>query len=149
VVHALPEGINSRIGEDGAKLSGGQRQRLGLARALYGAPRLLVLDEPNANLDEAGDKNLIELLASLKQQGLTIIVITHRTNLLAVVDKLLVLRDGATAAFGPRDEVMQAMRQAAAKQAAVAGKGTPAGSRPAPGADARPGAAPGQTGVSA
>ena len=117
VVNALEQGMDTRIGEDGAVLSGGQRQRLGLARALYGAPRLLVLDEPNANLDEAGDKGLIELIKHLKTQGMTILVITHRTNLLAAVDNILLLREGAVAAFGPKDDVMQAMRQAAEKQA--------------------------------
>jgi ATP-binding cassette subfamily C exporter for protease/lipase len=117
VVNALEQGMDTRIGEDGAVLSGGQRQRLGLARALYGAPRLLVLDEPNANLDEAGDKGLIELIKHLKTQGMTILVITHRTNLLAAVDNILLLREGVVAAFGPKDDVMQAMRQAAEKQA--------------------------------
>lgn len=144
VIQALPEGMNTRIGEDGAVLSGGQRQRLGLARALYGAPRLLVLDEPNANLDEAGDKGLIDLLTYLKGQGMTILVITHRTNLLAVVDKILLLRDGTTAAWGPRDEVFNAMRQAAAKAAQQA-KGGPPQVRP-PAQPAHPAAAAGSTG---
>lgn len=142
-VAALPEGVNTRIGEDGAVLSGGQRQRLGLARALYGAPRLLVLDEPNANLDEAGDKGLLELLAHLKTQGVTTLVVTHRSNLLAVADKLLVLRDGAVAGFGPRDEVLQALQQAAQRQLqAAAPPGAPA-ARPLPPRPAAPPSAPG------
>lgn len=112
LIEALPEGFDTRIGEDGAVLSGGQRQRLGLARAIYGDPKLIVLDEPNASLDEAGEKALLALLMNLKQQGATVVAITHRNSLLAAADKLLVLKEGQTALFGPRDEVLAALKKA-------------------------------------
>ncbi|MBH9578022.1 type I secretion system permease/ATPase [Inhella sp. 1Y17] len=112
MIEALPEGFDTRIGEEGAVLSGGQRQRLGLARALYGNPKLVVLDEPNASLDEAGEKSLLALLMNLKQQGTTVLAITHRTTLLPAADKLLVLNEGQAAMFGPRDEVLAALKKA-------------------------------------
>lgn len=111
-IAALPEGLNTRIGEEGAVLSGGQRQRLGLARALYGEPSLVVLDEPNSSLDEAGDQQLLATLNHLKARGATIIAITHRTSMLPAANRLLVLNDGQVAAFGPRDEVLAALKKA-------------------------------------
>lgn len=113
LIESLPDGYESRIGDDGAFLSGGQRQRVGLARAIYGDPQLLVLDEPNASLDEAGEQSLLAVLSQLKARGATVVVISHRSNLLTVADKLLVLRDGQVALFGPKDEVMEAMQKAA------------------------------------
>lgn len=108
----LPQGFDTRIGEDGAVLSGGQRQRLALARAIYGDPKFLVLDEPNASLDEAGEKALQQLLLDLKSRGVTTVAITHRATLLASADKVVVLSDGQVAMFGPRDEVLAQLKKA-------------------------------------
>jgi ATP-binding cassette subfamily C exporter for protease/lipase len=116
LIESLPAGYDTLIGEEGAILSGGQRQRLGIARALYGDPQLVVLDEPNASLDVEGDKMLLNLLMQLKKRGATVVVITHRTSLLPAMDRLLVLTDGRAAMFGARDEVLAAMREAAAKR---------------------------------
>jgi PrtD family type I secretion system ABC transporter len=102
----LPKGYDTDVGEAGAALSPGQRQRVALARALYGEPRLVVLDEPNANLDADGDEALLRSLRGLKEDGVTVVVIAHRPSLLGGVDKLLVLKEGAAELFGPRAEVM-------------------------------------------
>jgi ATP-binding cassette subfamily C exporter for protease/lipase len=117
VVDALPLGAASPIGDNGAILSGGQRQRVGLARAIYRLPRLIVLDEPNSSLDEAGERDLLQVIAMLKSQGCTVVVITHRTSVLPVVDRMLVLADGQVRLFGPRDEVMARLRGVTAQPA--------------------------------
>lgn len=109
---ALPGGYDARIGDEGCFLSGGQRQRVGLARAIYGDPRFVVLDEPNSSLDEAGEQALLQSLLMLKSRGTTLVVITHRTSVLPVADAMLVLRDGQVAAYGPRDEVLAALSKA-------------------------------------
>ena len=111
LIMSMPQGYNSPIGRDGAMLSGGQRQRVGLARALYGKPVFVVLDEPNSSLDEAGDLALANAIAALKQLGTTFVVMTHRTSVLGVADKMLIMRDGAQQAFGPRDEVLAALQK--------------------------------------
>ncbi len=105
----FPSGYDTQIGEGGSALSGGQKQRLGIARALYGSPNLVVLDEPNSNLDDAGEGALVSTIKELKNLGKTVIVITHRPNVLQVVDKLLVMNEGSVMAYGPRDEVLQTL----------------------------------------
>ena len=131
----LPTGYDTPLGTDGSNLSGGQRQRIGLARALYGDPSFIVLDEPNSNLDDSGERALVEAIKALKAAGKTVVLITHRMSTLSVVDKVAVLADGVLAAFGPRDEVLKAL------QAQAAG-GAPLRRLPAAGgAAARPGVA--------
>src|SRR5690606_18380670 len=103
----LPQGYDSRLGTDGASLSGGQKQRVALARALYGDPSLVVLDEPNSNLDDVGEAALIQAMHDLRERGTTVILITHRMNILNAVDKLLVLREGALVMYGMREEVLK------------------------------------------
>ena len=113
----MPLGYETPIGEGGATLSGGQRQRIALARALYGNPALVVLDEPNANLDDAGDAALIAALRALKEERCTVFVMTHRINVLAVVDAVMVMAGGTIQSFGPRDTVMKALRPPAEPRA--------------------------------
>ncbi|MGA0805823.1 MAG: type I secretion system permease/ATPase, partial [Pseudohongiellaceae bacterium] len=108
----LPEGYDTIISGSGGVLSGGQRQRIGLARAIYGNPKLVVLDEPNSNLDDQGERELVAAMLRIKAAGCTVLVISHRTMILGSVDKLLVLKDGNTIAFGPRDQVLAAIKQA-------------------------------------
>lgn len=109
----FPAGYDTPIGVSGGFLSGGQRQRIALARALYGHPALIVLDEPNASLDDAGEAALVQAVQSLKKEGCTVVLITHRTSIISAVDKILLLREGQVAAFGPRDDVLSAMVNAA------------------------------------
>ncbi|MDC0413755.1 type I secretion system permease/ATPase [Gammaproteobacteria bacterium] len=105
----LPQGYDTVIGGSGGILSGGQRQRIGLARAIYGSPKYLVLDEPNSNLDDQGERELVQAIQRIKAEGATVIIITHRTMVLQCVDKILVMRDGAASHFGPRDQVLAAL----------------------------------------
>jgi ATP-binding cassette subfamily C exporter for protease/lipase len=113
----FPKGYDTPTGEAGNLLSGGQRQRIGLARAIYGNPQLIVLDEPNANLDDVGEMALYQTVQLLKNQGKTVFLITHRPNALAVADRILLLQDGRVMASGPRDGVIAALQ--AQKQASV------------------------------
>jgi len=106
MVQAMPGGYNTQIGEGGTALSGGQRQRIGLARALYGKPAYIILDEPNASLDADGEAALLSAIQQLRQEGSTVVLITHKTNILATVDKILVLSHGQVAGFGSRDEIL-------------------------------------------
>ena len=101
----LPEGYDTRIGMGGSSLSGGQRQRIALARAFYKSPRIIVLDEPNASLDEAGERALHQALLNMKGKA-TIILITHKLNILGIVDKIAVLTAGRLIYFGLRDAVL-------------------------------------------
>ena len=117
----FPKGYDTPIGEAGNLLSGGQRQRIGLARAVYGDPVLVVLDEPNANLDDVGEAALVRTVQELKAKGRTVFLITHRPGIVAVADRLLMLRNGMVQADGPRDEVLAQLR--AVRPAAPAGPG--------------------------
>ena len=107
------------IGEGGEALSGGQRQRIALARALYGDPFLVVLDEPNSNLDNEGELALRQAIANLKTRGAIVVLIAHRPSVLAVCDHILVLANGEQKDFGPRDEIMQKMTRPVAAPAAA------------------------------
>lgn len=118
----LPQGYDTVIGANSG-LSGGQRQRIGLARALYGCPSLVVLDEPNSNLDDAGEAALVGAIKSLKIAGSTVFLITHRTSIISVVDKMLVLKEGASVAYGPRDEVLAALKRSAAQAPQITAQG--------------------------
>ena len=115
----FPKGYDTVLGDGGAGLSGGQRQRLGLARAMYGDPSLLVLDEPNSNLDDMGEAALVNAIQSLRQRGKTVILITHRNSAISVTNKLLLLRDGVLTMFGPTNQVLAALQEQAQKQIAA------------------------------
>lgn len=102
----FPQGYDTPIGDAGHVLSGGQMQRIGIARAIYRMPRLVVLDEPNANLDAEGEMRLAQTITALRQAGSTLVLVTHKPSLLANIDKVLVMRDGQMDSFGPRQEVL-------------------------------------------
>ncbi len=110
----LPKGYETDIGIGGTLLSAGQRQRIGLARAFFGNPQMLILDEPNSNLDEAGEAALVQAVSNAKVRGMTVIIISHRQNILSVVDKIMVMRDGLLEAYGPAQEIIARYRAAAA-----------------------------------
>ncbi|MBN8827233.1 MAG: type I secretion system permease/ATPase [Sphingobacteriia bacterium] len=103
----MPEGYNTKIGFEGTSLSGGQKQRVGLARSFYGNPKLLVLDEPNANLDQSGEAALFKAVQKVKEKGITTILISHRYSILQAVDKILILKEGQVVDFGERDKILE------------------------------------------
>ena len=113
----FPKGYDTSMGEAGNLLSGGQRQRIGLARAIYGQPALVVLDEPNANLDDVGEAALVQAVQALRARGSAVVLITHRPGILAVADNVVILKDGVLQAQGPRDAVLAALRAAQPAQA--------------------------------
>ncbi|MFN3790833.1 type I secretion system permease/ATPase [Massilia sp.] len=111
----FPEGYDTKLGDGGAGLSGGQKQRIGLARAMYGDPSLIVLDEPNSNLDDTGEQALVAAINDLRQRGKTIVLITHRTSVIGATTKLLLMREGAVHMFGPTAQVLAALQEANTK----------------------------------
>ncbi|ACF42707.1 type I secretion system permease/ATPase [Pelodictyon phaeoclathratiforme] len=115
-IETLPKRFDTQIGDDGSFLSGGERQRVALARAVYGMPKFVVLDEPNASLDEAGDAALLNAVKLLRARGTTVIVITHRLNILGAIEHMLVLVDGQVQRFGTCQEVMEALQSQSAAQ---------------------------------
>lgn len=138
----LPQGYDTFIGSGGSVLSGGQRQRIGFARAIYGDPKIIVLDEPNSNLDTEGEQALVRALMELKKEGRTIVIIAHRPNVLSVVDKVMILRGGVIQALGPRQEVLRQLAQAAQ---VPGGPGGAAGGQLPPGQSPPGQTPPGQT----
>jgi ATP-binding cassette, subfamily C, bacterial exporter for protease/lipase len=125
LIQHFPQGYDTTLGDGGAGLSGGQKQRIGLARALYGDPSFVVLDEPNSNLDEAGEQALMSAMTDLKQRGKTLVLITHRPNIIGATQKLLLLKDGLPQMFGPTEQVLAELVKAQ-KSAVSAPTSTPA-----------------------
>ena len=106
MILSMPNGYDTLLGDGGGGLSGGQKQRIGLARAMYGDPSLIVLDEPNSNLDDVGEQALLAAIIDLRKRGKTIVVITHRTSIITATNKLLLLREGTLQMFGPTQQVL-------------------------------------------
>ena len=132
MVLSLPDGYDTDVGVHGHRLSGGQKQRIGLARALFGDPALVVLDEPNANLDSAGDQAPHQALIRLKERGCTVLMVAHQPATLRTSDKVLMLREGRVAAFGERDKVLRALMQRAPQPRVVSMRGRGEEALPAP-----------------
>lgn len=130
MIQHLPEGYDTPLGDGGMRLSGGQRQRIGLARAVYGAPRLIVLDEPNANLDQVGEAALSATIEEMKQRGSTLLIVGHRPSTLAQADKILLIKEGRVELFAPREEALRRLRLVA--NAAGVGPASMPATMPAP-----------------
>jgi ATP-binding cassette subfamily C protein EexD len=130
----LPDGYDTLVGVGGAALSGGQRQRVGLVRAIYKQPPIIVLDEPNSNLDEEGEKALLNAILVMKQTGSTIIIVTHRPNILSAVDNIAMLANGVLTAYGKKEDIFKALQEqqqaAQAAQEQARQQSTPAMSAP-------------------
>lgn len=118
LILALPHGYSTRVGAGGHSLSGGQKQRIGLARAMYGNPKIVVLDEPNSNLDDAGEYALMMALRVMKDRGITVVFVTHKNNLLGLADKLVFMKDGMVTMYDDRDVIMEAISPKATKKLA-------------------------------
>ena len=138
IILSWPKGYDTMLGDAGFSPSGGQRQRLAIARALYGNPRYVVLDEPNANLDEVGEQALIQAMRHLRERGATVIVTTHRPRLIGIVDYMLVLKDGRQVGFGPPKDLFEAVKKALPPEA---GSASAAGAPSAPSGTDKPGGA--------
>ncbi len=117
IIMALPEGYQSNIGDEGVVFSGGQRQRVGLARALYGYPKFIVMDEPNSNLDSESERYLIGAIRHMKSLGSTQVIVTHRSTLINEADYLMMMRQGTIQAYGPREEIIAAIQKSQAPSA--------------------------------
>lgn len=130
MIASLPQGYETMVAADGSPLSGGQKQRVALARAFFGNPRLVVLDEPNSNLDTAGDKALAQAIAHARKEKITVVVITQKPSLLNVVDKIMLLANGSVALFGHRDKVMAQLNPASAKDGTLGGNSAASISKP-------------------
>ena len=114
MVLTLPQAYDTPLIGGGVALSAGQQQRIGIARAIYGSPKVVVLDEPNANLDSEGEEALTTTIKQLQENGCTVVLVTHRPTVLKVVHKIAVIRDGKLITYGPRDEIMAALARAQA-----------------------------------
>ncbi|KFF85311.1 type I secretion system permease/ATPase [Pseudomonas syringae] len=136
----LPDGYDTVIGSDGVNLSGGQRQRIGLARAIYGSPRLIVLDEPNSNLDEVGERALSVALQLIKESGATVFIVSHRPNILSRLDRVMVMNAGTITLYGARDQVIAELAQQQAKAQQAQQRVAPAATGVGPVQPAQPGA---------
>jgi PrtD family type I secretion system ABC transporter len=145
VILRLPDAYDAEVGDGGARLSGGQRQRIALARALYGNPALVVLDEPTASLDQPGVDALLHAVRELKERGATLVLIAHQPNIVKLVDYLLVLRDGVIQLAGPRDDVLAQVTDGAASNSPSqpgTGPNTGSSSKPGRGSQSTPGLSP-------